>query len=243
MLHWHQSPHVIRRSIGKDFLAMRILLRSRMLTVALLALSAMLALSGCAVPGLPSSTATNLSASEIALRATQVQFKDIAFTLSINAGSLIPIQGTGTGLVTKSPDRSQVTVDVPIALGDKPQDTKVEAIADLATSTVYTRTTMNASTSRWQAQSVADASTDFASLIDARDMSSPTLAGTETVNGVQCYHLTGTYKDSPVEAWINTSTFHLVKAIGSAKSDGITVNVTLNVTAYDTGRTITLPAV
>ncbi|HEX9069228.1 MAG TPA: DUF2092 domain-containing protein [Ktedonobacterales bacterium] len=222
---------------------MRMLLRSRMLTITLLALSAMLALGGCAMPGLPSSTATNLSASEIALRATQVQFKDIAFTLSINAGSLIPIQGTGTGLVTKGPDRSQVTVDVPISLGDKPQDTKVEAIADLATSKVYTRTTTNANTSQWEVQSVADASSDFASLIDARDMSSPILAGTETVNGVQCYHLTGTYKDSPVEAWINTSSFHLVKAIGSAKSDGITVNVTLNVTGYDTGKTITLPAV
>jgi hypothetical protein len=89
-------------------------------------------------------------------------------------------------------------------------------------------------------------------------LQNPGLVGTETINGVQTYHLRGTVQ-TPVtpganqsiettteDLWMRQSDYYPVKIVahgaGSSKGTSITVDVTATFTAWNSGVTITPPA-
>jgi hypothetical protein len=97
---------------------------------------------------------------------------------------------------------------------------------------------------------------DFIALIT--QLQNPGLVGTETVDGVQTYHLRGTVQ-APVtpganqsiettteDLWVRQSDYYPVKIVahgsGSSKGTSITVDVTATFTAWNSGVTIAPPS-
>jgi hypothetical protein len=112
---------------------------------------------------------------------------------------------------------------------------------------------------KWLKVSLGSASAefnyDFISLVE--QLQNPGLVGTETVNGMQTYHLRGTV-EAPVtpganqkiettteDLWVRQSDYYPVKIVahgaGSNQGTNITVDATATFTAWNSGITISLP--
>lgn len=208
----------------------------------------MLALVGCGVnsPGGAQATATP-NAQTILQRAQAVQINDLTFTMTIDTTfSGTTANGTGNGTITKSPQRAQIS----LTLTASGTSFTLQEITDSVTNTGYTKISgldlPGFSGDKWTktslggAQSLFDTSqfTDYSNFQDVK------LAGSETVNGVKVWHLTGTTNAAGANAtddlYVRQDNYYPVKAVvKSTGSDQGTV--TIDFTGVNTGATIALP--
>ncbi|HEX9069227.1 MAG TPA: hypothetical protein VF807_10695 [Ktedonobacterales bacterium] len=226
---------------------MRSLSRSRVALSLTCALGALIALGGCALPAIGAKpTPTPITAKGILLGASNAKYTDVTFTLTFDSAIQgIAIKGTGTGVATSNPKRFEMTLDLPITVAGQSFDTQQHIITDEATSKTYTQTTTNGQAEAWKVTATDTSSgSDYSSLLgSSTGIDAPVLAGEDTVNGVMCYHITGTSNSTPVEAWVSKSDLRLQKVTATVTSSGTTATIVFLITGYDTGKTITLPTV
>lgn len=223
----------------------------------------LVSLAACGAAG----ATTPLTASGIISKAQSAHPKDATFTLNytINGtsnGTTINSQLTGSGELTSTPPRSHLTLSGTV-IG---QTITSETITDGTTE--YNKTTAPSlpSDGKWTKTTVSstDPSADlsFSSLYTG--IKNPKLIGTETVNGNNTYHISGTpIEDTPAagtpaatstttsteDVWIRTDNFYPAKfsitgsdAAGSGIVDIGTSSIVITFTKWDSGVTITVPS-
>ncbi len=179
--------------------------------------------------------------------------KDATFTLVLNAtGSGSTLVFTGTGKVTRVPNRSDITLGGTF-LG---QTVTIEVITDGNDS--YTQqspsTTWNKTTG---ANSTSGLGIDTSSFTNFGNLQNPTLLGVETVNGYQAYHLKGSLSGgtptpslgtstTQEDYWVRKDNFYPLKVVVSSTSTSSTSGTssssfTLTFKTWNTGLKINLP--
>jgi hypothetical protein len=160
------------------------------------------------------------------------------------------VSGEGNGVITTSPKRAKITLNITTA----GQQLAFDTIEDIDSDTIYvkfnTALIPGIPTDKWIK---TDASGTLGSLADTFDtsqvtsfnqISNATLKGSETVDGVQVWHLTGTESSSGTTANAglyvrqdNNYPYKLViHATGSTAADA-----TITFTGINTGATVDLP--
>lgn len=204
-------------------------------------------LAGCGVGGvsLPSIGAVPTpNAATIVKNVQKVKIRDAAFTFKITSTGKTPIDGSGTGQVTTSPKRSQLA----LTFTTNGQTITLESISDA--STVYTKFTgldlPGVPAGMWVKSTAGAASSliDTNSLVDFSQITSPTLVGAETVDGVAVWHLKGTTTQAGVAAdtdfYIRRDDNYPYK-VTSHTSGADATDATVVFTSINTGITITPP--
>lgn len=241
----------------------RIILPSALIAFVLLAIG----LVGCGAPNLGAKATATPDAATILQRAATATYKDATFTLTFSSAILgTTTNGTGSGALTKSPERAKITLSVPFTLEGTTSNVTFDIVVDKATDSTYTRITglpsvggISLGSDQWTKTSTSAAAgsspVDVSSLIDVDKMKDAKLIGVETLDGVQVYHLrstgssatatadaTPTTADTTTDIYIRTDNYRVQKI--TAHTAGTTPSdTTLAFTAYDTGVTIDLPQV
>jgi hypothetical protein len=213
-------------------------------------------LIGCTAPGVAVSGASSPpSAQTILHKVQQAQFKDATFSLSFT-GSFSGTSGTGTGTgkITKHPERSDISLTVPV----EGQPVTLEVITDVATSSEYSKITNSPIPGfgdQW-IQSPLGSSSTSSSLVDTSQITSylngltnVRLVGSETIDGTAEWHIKGTTTQSTAtqsgesgttDLYVTKDTY-LPKKVVETVTGSAAGTFTLLFTAYDTGITINLP--
>lgn len=207
-----------------------------------------LALTGCGItsPIGAKPTATP-NAQTILQRAQAVQINDLSFKMTLDstfAGTAAT--GSGTGTVTKSPQRVQLS----LTLNSGSTSFTLQEIADVATSTAYTKISgldlPGFSGDKWTKSSLGTMQSlfDTSQLTDYSKIQNAKLAGAETLNGTTVWHLTGTSSSSGVDAaydlYLRQDNYYPVKSV--VKTTGADQGtITIDYTGVNTGTTIALP--
>jgi hypothetical protein len=190
--------------------------------------------------------APSAQAREILAKAQAVKLKDATLkTLVTTKRGNQTVTLDGTARTTVDPRRIEV-------VGTASQVLPYHAIVD--GNAVYIK--LN---DKWRKYTVGSANAefnyDFIALVE--QLQNPGLVGTETINGMQTYHLRGTVQ-TPVtpganqsiettteDLWVRQSDYYPVKIVahggGSSKGTTVTVDVTATFTAWNSGVTITPP--
>jgi hypothetical protein len=207
-----------------------------------------LALSACGLPGVNATP----DAGTILQNVQKIQLKDAAFSFSFTGmvSSSVPaaptgtITGVGSGKITTSPQRADVTFSLPIA----GQQIPLEVLYDGSTKSVYATSSLLSVVSQqsWLKISLAQfGSFDLSPFLNFTQLLNVSLAGTETLNGASVYHLTGS--DSPsgtsatLDLYVRTDNYNPVRAVIKLNSV-IIGTATLDFTGINTGLAIDLPA-
>jgi hypothetical protein len=226
------------------------------------------ALSGCGALNLGGAKATATpDAATILQRAATASYKDATFSLTVSttiAGTMT--NGTGSGALTKSPERAKITLNIPFTLEGTTSNVTFDIVVDKATDSTYTRITglpsvggIPLGSDKWTKTSTSAAAgsspVDVSSLIDVDKMKDAQLIGVETLGGVQVYHLqskgssatatadaTPTTADTMIDIYVRTDNYRVQK-ISSHSTGDTAADTALTFTAYDTGVTIDLPQV
>src|SRR5262245_40439074 len=125
---------------------------------------------------------------------------------------------TGTGALTKSPERAKITLNIPFTLAGTSSNVTFDIIVDKATDSTYTRITslpsvggVSLGSDKWTktttSSSASSGPVDVSSLIDVDKMKDAKLIGVETLDGVSVYHLhsTGSTTTTTVDSTPTTS--------------------------------------
>jgi hypothetical protein len=216
----------------------------------LLVLAGTLALCACSAPGLGAAKPTP-DARTILADAAKIQYKDIEFKLTLSGTSSgSAASGDGSGIITTSPKRAKISFN----LSSGGQQIAFDTIEDIDGNTVYVK--FNSAllpgipTDKWIKASAGGAFSSLTSAFDANqitnfnEMSNAILKGSETVDGVQVWHLSGTESSSGTTASVdfyvrqdNNNPYKVVvHATGSTAAD-----VTITYTGINTGATVDLP--
>ncbi len=171
----------------------------------LLLLAAMLGVLSLAACGTSSRGATPTAtpdANAILQQAAKVDYTDVTFDLTLSTTLLgQTVNGTGSGALTKSPERAQLTLTIPITANGQTTQIKVETIADSATKTTYTRTTTNGVVGRWtkttSTSSSSGSNVDVTGLTSLNAYANVKLIGSETIDGVAVWHIQATPGAAP----------------------------------------------
>jgi hypothetical protein len=218
----------------------------------LLALVGTLALSACGVSGLGAAKPTPTpNAQTILTNVQKVQYKDIEFKMTLaGSGSGTDVSGDGTGVVTMSPKRAKISFNLTAA----GQQIAFDTIEDIDGNTVYVKFSSalipGLPTDKW-IKSAANGTLssltnafDTSQLTSFNQLSNPTLKGSETVDGVQVWHLTGTESSNGTTAnadlYIRQDNNHPYKIVAHA-AGSTSADVTITFTGINTGATIDLP--
>jgi hypothetical protein len=195
------------------------------------------------------STATvapSAQAREILAKAQAVKLKDATLKTQVTTkrGSQT-VNLDGTARTTADPRRVEV-------VGSASLGVPYQAIVD--GNVIYIKLT-----DKWLKVPLGNANAefnyDFLALVE--QLQNPGLVGTETINGVQTYHLRGTV-ETPVtpganqsiettteDLWVRQDNYYPMKIVahggGSSKGTSVTVDVTATFTAWNSGITITPP--
>jgi LppX_LprAFG lipoprotein len=191
--------------------------------------------------------APSAQAREILAKAQAVKLKDATLkTLVTTKRGNQTINLDGTARTTASPRRVEV-------VGTASLGVPYQAIVD--SNVIYIK--LN---DKWLKYTVGNANAefnyDFISLVE--QLQNPGLVGTETINGVQTYHLRGTVQ-APVtpganqkiettteDLWVRQDNYYPAKIVahgaGSSQGTSVTVDVTATFTAWNSGITITPPS-
>lgn len=225
------------------------------LTVGALLMMGVLALSACGIggSGKASPTATP-SAAQIVAKVKALQFKDATFTMTLNfTTSGQTINGTGSGKITKSPDRSDIQFAFPLSVAGSSFNVQLEEITD--GTTTYTKIDSTpaipgfSTNGMWTKGSTSSSSTNpFGSTSQFGDftntLTNATLVGTDSVNGVAVYHLKGTDTSSSsggtVDVYVRKDNYQPVKA-DFTETGSTPGTFSLVFTGWNTGASIALP--
>jgi hypothetical protein len=115
----------------------RLIFPSALIAFVLLAIG----LVGCGAPNLGAKATATPDAAAILQRAASASFKDATFTLTFSSVILGTTNGTGSGALTKSPERAKITLSVPFTLEGTTSNVTFDIIVDKATDSTYTRIT------------------------------------------------------------------------------------------------------
>ncbi|HKV83176.1 MAG TPA: hypothetical protein VJN88_01375 [Ktedonobacterales bacterium] len=229
---------------------MRVIFGS-LLVVGVLALAACGTGSGAGAKTTPTATP---GAAQIVAHIKNLQFKDATFTMTFNFTTQgQTVSGSGGGKFTKNPDRSDIQLAFPLTVSGSTYNLQYEVITDGTTS--YTMITSNpdipgVSTGGMWTKGTTDSSSSSSPFGNtsqfgdfATGLGSPTLVGTETVNGVATYHLKGTDTStagSSIDLYVRTDNYQPVKAdfTETGSSSG---NFTLVFTGFNSGISIATP--
>ncbi len=234
--------------------------------MAIVGLLAVLALAACGATGAQAKTTPTPNASDLLQQASKASYKDMTFTLAFTMtiqGQTVA--GTGSGKATTTPSRFDELMSFPLTANGKTLHVTVEVIADMSANTGYVRYTgIPGHTTNWTKMSLpnltASTGVDYSSLNSFDSFQHVTLIGADTINGVAVWHIqadlpmtasTPTSKASatptpatPASAdlYVRQDNDYLVKMV--EHMTGATPGVmTLTVTQYDSGATITLPKI
>lgn len=227
------------------------------LTIGALLMMGVLALSACGIggSGKASPTATP-DAAQIVAKVKALQFKDATFTFTMNiTTSGQTVNGTGSGKITKSPDRSDLQFSFPLTVAGSSFNVQGETITD--GSTTYTKLSSTpdipgfTTNGMWTKSDSGAGSTagsifgggtsQFGDFIGS--LSGGTLVGAETVDGVQVYHLKGTDTSSSggtLDVYVRKDNYQPVKAVFTETGD-TSGTFTLVFTGWNTGISIATP--
>jgi hypothetical protein len=218
----------------------------------LLVLVGTLSLCGC---GLTTQVAAKPTptpdAKTILANVAKIQYKDIEFSMTLSGGSSgSAVSGTGSGIITTSPKRAKITFN----LSSGGQQIAFDTIEDIDGNAIYIKFSTalfpGIPTDQWIKASAGGSLSSLTSAFDPSQltnlsqMSNATLKGSETVDGVQVWHLTGTESSngsaSSADLYVrqdNNEPYKIVAhAAGSAAAD-----VTITFTGINTGATVDLP--
>jgi hypothetical protein len=229
---------------------MRVIFGS-LLLVGVLALAACGTSGGGAAKTTPTATP---GAAQIVDHVKNLKFKDATFTMTFTFDSQgTSVSGSGGGKFTKTPDRSDISLAFPLTVSGTSYNLQYEVITDgndsytmisstpdiagFTTNGMWTKGTTDSSSSTSPFGNTSQFG-DFAS-----GLGTPTLVGTETVNGVAVYHLKGTdttTSGSTIDLYVRTDNYQPVKAdfTETGTSSG---NFTLIFTGYNSGISIAIP--
>jgi len=220
------------------------------------------ALAGCGALNVGGAKATATpDAATILQRASTASYKDATFTLTLSTLiSGTTTTGTGSGALTKLPERAKLTLIIPFTLAGTTNTVTFDIVVDKATDSTYTRITgLPVGSDKWTktttSSDVSGSPVNVSSLIDVDKLKDAKLIGVETVDGVKVYHAqatgstttttagsTPTTSDSTTDIYVRTDNYRVQK-ISSHITGDTASDVSLTFTAYDTGVTIDLPQV
>jgi hypothetical protein len=193
-------------------------------------------------------------AATILQRAQAADVHDEQFNLTINTtvGDQ-HINGTGTGVATRNPDRVQFKYNFTI----NGQPASVEVISDAATKTNYTLVSApGISNTKYVKTTAGEGSsvTDFTALNDYSRFMDAKLIGAETVNGVDVWHLqqvkTSSNGTSTTDLYFRIDNYYPVKYVVHAGATATTTpgvsttgntDVTIDITKINSGVSVSLP--
>lgn len=226
------------------------------LAVLFASLTLLAACSGSSGGTSASATATPTQDAQALVQKTKAavaNIKDATFNVQIqaaNAGASTAVNGSGTGKLTRSPDRIQMQLNGTFA----GQQGTVSFITDKATDSAYVQTPQT--NGKWVKipASTLGTTTDVGNFA----LQNATLVGQETTNGQPTYHLRGTQtatapaatpgssSATPASAaettdvWVNTTTYNPVRLV--TKSQDGSSAVTIDFTGENTGAAIDVPS-
>jgi hypothetical protein len=227
-------------------------LKAGWLAGSLLVLGA-LALSGCSAGalGLAQPTPTP-NAKTILANAQKVQYKDLEFKMTIaGSSSGTSVSGDGNGVITTSPKRAKISFN----LTSSGQQVAFDTIEDIDGGFIYVKFTGTAipglPTDKWIKSSANGALGALTNAFDPKQltgigqMSNATLKGSETVDGIAVWHLTGTSSSggstANVDFWVRQDNYYPYKAVVHATAGTGTGDVTITFTGVNTGATVDIP--
>ena len=213
-----------------------------------------LLLGGGILAGCSTQVENTVNVLDILSKAHAAPYKDLTCTI-VNEGTLAgsPVsQAPGSCLYTRQPERVSMTVMITTG-GETVTDWY---IYDKATDTTYEKAITPGVPSReWMksAGAVNGSANLLNDLASNLGLTNPTLAGTETINGHQVYHL---YQEFPLpgnggtfrsDEWVRTDNYYpaQLRMSEQAMSNGsaITGGETITFTQWDSGVTIPLPSI
>jgi len=178
------------------------------------------------------------------VRSASASIRDATFKIAATSPAASQaLTGTGTGKLTRSPDRLQISLNGSVGGQRGPFD----IIVDKAASATYVRAPQQSE--KWlKVPSAAGSAEDIGNF----NLTQAALVGEEAINGVPTYHLRGTVASAssttpgatPVTAsattdlWVTKNTYYPVKSV--TKTEGGTT-VTVDFTGVNTGVTVELP--
>lgn len=186
-------------------------------------------------------------------KAAVANIKDATFNVQLlvgTAGASTAVSGSGTGKLTRSPDRIQMQLTGTFA----GQQGAVSFITDKATGSAYVQTPQT--NGKWVKIPAATlgTTTDVGNFA----LQNATLVGEETINGQPTYHLRGTQMATAsaatpsssnatpataaetTDVWVNKTTYNPVRLV--TKSQDGSSTVTIDFTGVNTGATIDVPS-
>ena len=225
--------------------------RGMRLTFGALLLMGVLALSACGIGGGGKATPTATpNAAQIVAKVRALQFKDATFTMTLNfTTSGETINGTGSGKITKNPDRSDIQFAFPLAVQGTTYNVQIEAITD--GTTTYTKTSgvpgLDTNGMWTKSTSGSSSANPFGNTSQFGDftntLTNATLVGSDTVNGVAVYHLKGTDTTSSggtVDVYVRKDNYQPVKA-DFTETGSTPGTFSLIFTGWNTGVSIATP--
>lgn len=229
--------------------------RGMRLSFGALLVMGVLALSACGIGGGGKATPTATpNTAQIVAKVKALQFKDATFTMTANfTTSGQSINGTGSGKITKSPDRSDIQFTFPLTVAGASYNVQIEAITD--GSTTYTKIDSTpeipgfSTNGIWTKDTTGSGTGNlFGNTSQFGDFSgiasNATLVGTDTVNGVAVYHLKGTDSSTSggtVDMYVRKDNYQPVKADFTETGD-TAGTFSLVFTGWNTGISISTPS-
>lgn len=205
----------------------------------LLASLTMLAFAACGTASTP--TTQNQApplpdAATVLQQAEAATFKDVTFTITVTQTvNGQAVNGTGTGEMTKSPQRAQVTTTVPVTVNGKTYQKTVEQVTDFATKTVYTKTSgIPGASGKWTKTTIAKAPSnpvDISGIADLSTFKNATTVGADTVDGVAVWHLQSTQSNSTSSSSSSTGTSGTASTPGTTGASSTATTSTSTATA------------
>jgi hypothetical protein len=202
------------------------LVRARKVWLLLLlaALLGVLSLAACGTSSRGATPTATPDANAILQQAANADYTDVTFNLTLTTtASGQTINGTGSGAITKSPARAQLTLTIPITANGQTTQIKVETVADSATKTLYTHTTTNGIVGRWTKSSLSNGSSsgtsvDVNSLTSVAAYANAKVIGSETLDGVAVWHLQANPGTAPAATATAVATIATTKTATPTKT-------------------------
>jgi hypothetical protein len=231
-------------------------------------LLALLTLAGCGVPLLsagPTPTPTPPPDPATLLRqASTADWRDVTFTISFNANELgQAVNGTGSGKATKSPQRVELHLTLPLTIEGTTSQIAIDEVVDSATSTAYSRISGIPglpSSGQWTKSPInaaisSGSPVDPTSITNFSGLQNAKLIGAGTLNGVAVWHIQATQTQAGTTATtdiyirqdnhypLKVTAHATVASTPDATNTATTTDATILFTQYNSGVTITLPTV
>ena len=192
---------------------------------------------------------TTPNAAQILAKMQAFNYTDASFTMSLNFTEQgQAISGTGSGKITKNPDRADIQLSLPIAVGGVTETIQFEIITDGTNEyTMISGDPVLSTNGKWLETSAGSSSSitpfDPSQVTNLGGLSNATLVGSDTLNGVAVWHLTATDAASAgtSDIYVRQDNYQPVKL--TLNETGTTPGTfTINFTSFNTGLTIATPS-